>query len=530
MATKNALSHQKLQKVINKRSVYFNKKSTYIVSYVFTGASDRGRILSSFRDAHKQLIERFPDNEDLKNCIFDINVPQRYNAETNMYTSMDFVYVYISNWAVGKAICGFNFNGSMMQTIELCPDQEIDLEKEVEKRFSMCDDIPDEVYKERTKSYKTVLNKITNAKRESIILRLSDVFEHACLLQACIRDIVIASIGDGFGCNDIVYVIANLIEAEVTIEEEKRDNMENYHSYDDEWSVSLFHAFLLAEIDDRVHKFVKNTNMNQDTMTKLLNLMKFISTLYVNGIIGTEDYFGFFQTIVKAFEMSDSMDEKIIGKLIMMYRVASSRIINDCPKIVEMLEEFIDDFGDSSSRTMFDTYSREASEKKWTSVKQYGSRFKFTKIESHCFLPAVKLSANQEKQVRDYSSKRGYQCSNLEWCGIRANESYVETCATNLRPNKLISKSVPSWVSDEDVKNRLRRFSTSEEKGKWPVVNVRTHDDGWKTYYATFSPSNNDYQDAPFAALMLCKIPIYNNTNKEYCHLSFFHETIRTNE
>lgn len=520
----NPVSHSKFAKVISGKSVHFNRKGTYLVAYVQSSVTSPEMVISAFKDARDQLVESLIENHPnkaakFKKCEFEVNMPFRMDAETNKMYYMDYSLVEISDYEVGKAICGFNYNGSMRKKIVNCEDRDIDLGVEIAKRFPDLEPLSPEDILETTKLYKGKINKITEAKTENVLLGISGCVEHPEKMKLLLDIIFTSARSENFSTNLFIYLINSLTESEIV----------KFGSTTDDFVVSILHTMLVENINKIAHD-IKN---NKVVRREAINLSRFFGELFESNAINVDIFKDVYDTIIEDLENSGSVEDDVMMNMINIINKCHGNVKRQCPEIFDKLTSFIDDFGETKHQFLLQNV-KEAMSKIDDNDESVDNKavitncFKFVAMNPLCYLPAIKLPNRLTQVVKEYVKERQYTDPiNLEYAAIQAHEAFVEGTPDGLKTNVIQSFNVPHWVSDDYVKKRLNKLSTSNDKS-YPNIRIEKFDGGLtKRYICTFSPESDCYPDGPFAIKMLTKNILYNKEKTEHTFLTFKHARSR---
>lgn len=530
--SKNVISHPKFAKVVDGKTPHFNTKDTYLVMYVHTSVLSIEMVEKAFADAINELSDNYPDRRDeFKETVIRVCMPTKYNADTGTQCFQDYSNVFVSNYEVGQAICGFNFNTSMRKRI-VCSDNDdaIDLGKEIEERFPEYEPLNSEERRACTDKYKSVINKITEAKRDTFILNIKNCIDHPDKMDILLDIVFKAAQRDNFETKNFIYMFMQLSVAEVIKVEDLSDSDdEDSEIKPERFVVSIFHVKLVEHIRSLMADVIEK----KVTRPELMNTAKFIGELFAERAVDLPLFTDIYRFLMSELFDTDDASVEDSDMMIMIGILKSSciRIKQHEPKLIEELSEIIDDFGEIKHKMLMkDVYDiidkAEHNNDKLGEVIGKGSisaKFRFENLNALCTLPAVAIPPSYTDLVRKHvEEEKMTECKNLQYCGISAHTLFV------LRPTEvkkyweIISSTVPKWVENSMLRREFGLYNTSPDES-YPIVTSREVSDNCKSVTIEFSQEAQHFKDALFALKMLGRMKLKNSEHNEHVVLSFCH-------
>ena len=516
----NALSHSKLQNNLQGKTVYFNKEGHYLTTYAFIGALSLPEVSASFNDALKQLIEAFPEKaEKFKKCKFMYQIPVRKEfREDGTYKEffMDYASVNISDWEVGNAICGFNFNGYMRKKAKKSSNTEHTIEELVADRFPDQQPLTEEERVETKKLYINAINKISNSTVDTMALSLIKCLEHYEKIEIFVTLFMKTILMSNFTMKLYVLLMKELVKSEIVIctENEK-----------------IKSSILYRLMNDKVNELMDKAITEKLDPMENKNICMFYSNMAKYGLMSIDTFVDTCLSTIDLCESEEFAPDIIMVNLINMILNNCTALKVDHADLISKISGFIDDFGEQKHQLLLKDITEGVSKDNEDPEELHNleldiitSDFEFEDADALCFLPAIKVTPGVKSLVEKHVAEREYEeCENLEYAAIKVYKGYVDKVKEHEAFNRIESNDMPFWVKDEAIMNKMKQFSTSPDP-QYPKMNTRVSDCGmFKKMYVMFSPVSDCYQDAGFAMRVLMKTKHYNSTKTEQTTVTFHH-------
>lgn len=514
--------HPKLIKSLNGEQVFFNKDNTYMVIYTHNGVTSRTQVDFSYRDALKQLIEAHPEKSDkFSKCKFMYNLPYKLCKETGKNRYIDVCMVFVSDWEVGNAICGFNFDGSMRIDIQSHIDisgSEMSIDELIEKRFGQVEPASAEDKKEFGKSYIRVLNKTSKHTTEYVVVSLQTALNHPQTIQILIEKILAHVSQDKMLFNTFSVIVHDLIEAELTKVEPNSDG----------FIYSIFHLLLIDYIKKKLTRVLFTTDQDSEVSPQIVNIFSFFAHLYLNKAVSQDCFVDFVKDLIKFLQDQSQINLEVLTTLLVAIHSVGSKIKKFNPEVFVSLQAVVNKHGAFMHKVKMADLENVEIDQNLDLNNHITNILKIVNLPPLCFLPPVLLEPKQTEIVRKVVEKNNYECENLEYAGFRPYKGFTKRIGSDQAHNILISNLFPAWVDEKVLFNSMKMFDTSPIPGEFPKLEViKSGREENKRLIVTFNPDPSCYQDAGFALKMMKRLEIYNKAKTHYTIITFNHKNVR---
>lgn len=505
--------HQKFKSNNLKGAFYFNKDHTYRIIYAFSGCLSERQVRASICDALGQLAEKFPHMKNkIKKCNVIVNMPYRSSLNNKgeiEYHYMDIANIFVSDWEIGNAICGFNFDGSMRIKIAPVSAEDMPLEKLIEEKYPEGDQMTDEEWLDTKKKLNRSINTISS----------SNIENNKSILNSSVRSI-----------KSIKFVIESLIKDiangnreynfygqlfKPLIDEEMATRIKN--SEGDEILRSLVYRLIVENIS----VYVNNSEKLKVYGKKIYQLIGF---LFSEGTLYKEDFLIFVSKLTNSILNPESESQQILD-----LENFTSVIMNSgkffekhMKEEFEQIKDVVENMDNPRIKTIFADALENCKEIEEPEYS-YSKQFKICMMEPLCFLPAIELTGKAFDYLKKYVDDVKYEeCKDsFMYAGIRPLLGCIFH-VPDVELNILVSNNLPNWVKISDIEIRMKPFTTSDrlscskkDKGRpYPTVDEIVHADKTKKFYITFDPDTNHLNDASFARFIYRKFIFHNQENR----------------
>jgi hypothetical protein len=545
--SKNVISHPKFAKVVKGKTPHFNIKGTYMVLYAHTSILSPEMAKKGVYNAIEELCEEFPERkEEFEKTIVKVCMPTKYDVSAGHARFQDFSNIYISNYDVGQAVCGFNYNGSMRKRIVCSTNTDvIDLGKEIEDRFPDYEPLDVEKRRECFEKYKSIINKMTEAKRDTFILNLNNCIDHPDRMDILLDIIFKHAQKDNFKTKNFIYMIMQLSVAEVIkVVCENSDDDDDDDDDDDEdkpvkpekFIVSIFHVKLV----DRINSLMADVIEKKITRHELMNTAKFIGELFAERAIDLPLFSNNYRFLMDRLFSSENASVEDSDMMIMIGVLENSciRIHQQEPELIEEFDKIIADFGELKHQTLMEDIYRKIKTNAQDGEHlgevigkgSISAKFRFENLKSLCTIPAIAIPPSYTRILEEHVLKEKIpECTNLEYCGMTVHTQFVLRPVDIKKHWEIISPTVPKWVSNEMLREEFALYNTSDDFGnsimtkKYPIVTSKEVSENCKSIHVEFSQEGTHFTDALFALKMLGRMKLSNQKHNEHVVLAFGH-------
>lgn len=512
--SKNPISHSKFLKTVKGKSIYFNTPHTYKVLYVHTGVLSAKMVITAFEEAKEQLIESFPEKKGkFSKCTFDINMPTSYDKITGETHYQDFSYVYVSDWEVGNAIMGFNFDESTRTKIVSCEGNIPDINTEIEERYPELEILNQQERLGFKKRYTSQLNRMSDVMNTALCI--SDVLDHPDKMEILLEIIFNIAKINTFGGSELIDLLRYLIESEVTLYVTKMEEIGSDVS--GEFILSILHVKLTEHINKLIINLAEGKFKERND---IMNLSRFIGFMYGMGLFDTKKFRMIFDVLYPDLFETDVIEDNTLMGILKMLEVSHSAIKTNCGELYEDIKNLINDFGELKHNTLMENIDNE-NIKDGYYKNPCTSYFKHEILEPLCFLPGIVLPKNLKELVEKHVEDNCYtECKNLQIGAIKAYGAHVETSEHSLKP-EIFATRIPKWVNAEMIRKRLKQYSSSPDE-IYPIIKEKSSEsDNYYNVTAIFDNDSKYRTDYLFAVMMTTKWIIYSKDKKEHVIISF---------
>lgn len=522
-------AHRKFQDNNRQKVYYFNKDHTYRVIYAFTGCLTEEQIRASFMDALGQLKQKYPNMiRRIDSCKIMINLPYKSNFNEKgeiEYQYMDYAYIFVSDWEIGNAICGFNFDGTVrIKVVSVDDGVEMTTEEIISKRYEGNESVlTNAELADSRKKYMKCMNAVSETNIESSRSTLNSSIGHYKSLTYVISTLINTIVLGKWETKLHGLLFKPLIDYELSASIKEAD--------EDSTSVSLVYRTICEELDRWENKIFSGDDSSNWDKEKAVNFYALLGFLFTDGTIHEKTF------LVYANRLMDNIDyEKNTTETFFYLDCFVSLLKNTGQYFKHNLElsrikELVGDMDNPRIKTTFQkAYDELDKSAKLNLGNSYSEKCKFVQLEPICFLPATVLKGKILEELRAYAKDRKYEecLETIQYAGIRALYGCV-FMVEDVERNILITNNLPSWVDMKELENRLRPFATSTRKcdrgGKtrdgreqfYPLFSEKSFEQGTKKFFITFDPDTKHINDAAFASLTFKKFVLFNKKNpKEF--------------
>lgn len=515
-------AHRKFQDNNRQKVYYFNKDHTYRVIYAFTGCLTEEQIRASFMDALGQLKQKFPHMvRRVDSCKIMINLPYKSNFNEKgeiKYNYMDYAYIFVSDWEIGNAICGFNFDGTVrIKVVSVDDGIEMTTEEIIKKRYEGNDSVlTEKELADNKKKYMKCMNAISETNIESSRSTLnSSVGNYESLLYV-VNTLITAIIAGKWETKLQGLLFKPLIDSELSANIKEAD--------EDSTSVSLVYRTICEELNRCETKLFSAEDSENWDKKKAVNFYELLGFLFTDGTIHENTFMAFANRLMKDIDYEKNTTE-IFFRLDCFVSLLrnTGQYFKHHPEM-SRIKEIVEDMDNPRIKTVFQKACDELDKSaKLNLDNSYSEKCKFVQLEPICFLPATLLKGKMLEELRAYAKDRKYEecLDTIQYAGIRALFGCVYM-VEDVERNVLISNNLPSWVDIKELENRLKPFATSTRKcdrvGKtkdgreqfYPLFSEKSFEHGTKKFFITFDPDTKHINDAAFANLVFKKFVLFN--------------------
>lgn len=515
-------AHRKFQDNNKQKVYYFNKDHTYRVIYAFTGCLTEEQIKASFMDALGQLKHKFPDmSRKVDNCKIMINLPYRSSLNTNgevEYRYMDYANVFVSDWEIGNAICGFNFDGTIrVKVVSVEDDVKMSTEEIIKKKYEGNDTVltPEELADNR-KKYMKCMNAVSETNLESSRSTLNSSVGHYESLSYVIKNLVVSIVLGKWETRLHGLLFKSLIESELSSSIEDAD--------ENSTSISLVYRVIMEELNEQERKIFDGSDPSNWNKDKAVNFYALLGFLFTDGTIHEKSFMGYATRLIENIDYDKSSNELFFRLDCFVSLLKNSGQYFRHKDELSHIKEIVENIDNKRIETTFQKACDELDKSiKLDFDNSYSEKCKFVQMEPLCFLPAIVLKGKMLNDLREYATDRKYEecLETIQYAGIRALYGCVYM-TEDVERNILVSNNIPNWVNMRELEIRLRPFATSTRKcdraGKtkdgreqfYPLFSEKSFEPGTKKFFITFDPDTKHINDAAFARLLFKKFVLYN--------------------
>lgn len=506
MATKSILAHKKMMNASkNKSYIYTNRKDSYMCLYTFCGLLEETQIKNILDYCLNKLIRDYPEkSEKFKKCFFKVKVLRRMDKSIMKYRTINLCHIYCSDYEVGSALCGFDFDCNMLYepVIFKHEDKTIDPDKEIKSRSIIDEDIDIKKYE---KIINSNINKISETNKYDILNRFEICLTEPVILPTFFKKIYQNIIEQTNSTSSLCHLIGELILSEIIRLKDEDEKLDENVS--DKWYISLVHYYfnqMVTKSIDGIPELYKKDEGN----AKVKNLLINISSFYNYNLISHEQFYELLEILV-GYSTDDKIQcESYIRILANLYLNCYNRIDDKCRKYIC---DYFDDYGDITIENII----KNAERKKYTHDKEYGTVMKFKNKDRLVEIPAIKLKKEQSETLLRWTKERDIdKIHNTEHSTINPLQFVVEPPEENEVFNKIISEPIHKWVDKNVIENLVSLFNSNKKHKMNFVWETCKRDENLKICIAFFSNENVYSTDASFAVNFLYNYPLVLNNSK----------------
>lgn len=492
------------------KNANFNTPHTYMVCYVFNGCLTLDGVRLIINDCAKQIVENYPERaEQVKKCVIRYNHPLKteYDNDTPLYrSSMNYCNIFFSDWEIGNAFCGFNFNGTMRR--KLVKTDEIGEDESEE--ISLIAPLEDNEIKTYKKKYKRYMNTISEAKAHSISIDVVKDLNNKECVDLIIEEIYSNACDSVMNHNNYVYILKACMQYEA----------EKYVGLD----------LVKFTIFRKVVKYgSKLLEIGNDKSIECL--MSFVALLTFHNMFCRKSFCTFLQNFIENlnYESFETNSVKAVIKALAILK--DYKPIKDTwESLYSKIGELIEDYGESyyivNHKNILDHVNEIIVNE---SDLDFNDTYKIVKLDPICTPAAVRIPESRKRDVEEYCKERHYECENLGYTTIKSHKAYVKKHKDGIVHNILVTKNpVCDWVTPEIIRNRFKLFNSDKKDNQYPIVEYRDVQDIYRKFTVVFSPENTYKYDAGFSLLMLEKFSItHPNDPKIYTTVEFAYKRVK---
>lgn len=503
-----ATAHKKLTKSLKGDTAYFNRKGTYMVTYTMCSVLGVPQIRSSYKDALKQLAEGFPEKKArIEKCQLSFNLLYRTcmdEVTEDGYASkyMGICMVYISDWEIGNAICGFNFDGSMRK--KLVPVVDIadrSLSEIIQHRSGDLEPLSPEERKSASNKYIGVLNKIVDRSKDNVIVQLGQLTDRpenmeilsGLLIKICTRDSLSHEV--------FTYIIRGMIEKEII----------SLVGTTEDVITSIFHQMIIRDITAALFATRANASPDEYERKYNKNVFQFFAHLYNDGIVSNDVFEEVFVDSIHKFKATCQASCSDMTNLLHIANISSNKINKYFSGALDDLEDMLVNLGEPIHHALMENVKSIPKLEYIDDIDKHITKgFKVEDLPPLCFLPALTGCGSLHDMIESHVEKHNLECTNLQYIPIKAYQGYVKKVSGEYKHNELFSKSMPKWVKHDLIKSEMSKYNTGPDSS-YPIMNIiEARDGNSKRLKFTFNPHVDCYSDASFAMRMLKRFEMRN--------------------